>query len=95
MTEIVTAVFATSSTAEAAMNHLKVARIPSAVVQRGNSDSALREDSNALRHQNAKNWQRPSVMVAVDEMHADAVTGILKQHAPLNIEGRVAQSHRR
>jgi hypothetical protein len=35
------------------------------------------------------------VTVAVDEMHADAVTGILRQFGPLNIEERLAQSHRR
>jgi hypothetical protein len=35
------------------------------------------------------------VMVAVDEMHADAVTSILKQYGPLEIEERNAQSHRR
>jgi hypothetical protein len=34
-------------------------------------------------------------MVAVDEMHADAVPGILKQHGPLNIEERAAENHRR
>lgn len=75
MTEIVTAVFETPTTAEAAIQDLKVARIPSAVVQRGE----LREDSNAVWHRNANTWQRPMVTVAVDDMHADAVTGILRQ----------------
>ncbi len=95
MTEIVTAVFETPSTAEAAINDLKVARIPSAVVQRGGSRSALRDDSNAVWNRNANTWQRPLVTVAVDEVHTDAVTGILRQHGALNIEERVAQSHRR
>ena len=95
MTEIVTAVFETPSRAEAAMSDLKMARIPSAVVQRGGGGSALREDSNAIWPQNATNWQRPMVTVTVDEMHAGAVTGILEQHGPLNIDEREAQSHRR
>ena len=95
MTEIVTALFETPSRAEAAINDLKVARIPSAVVQRGGGGSALREDSNAIWPQNATNWQRPMVTVAVDEMHAGAVTGILEQHGPLNIDEREERSHRR
>ena len=95
MTELVTAVFETPSSAEAAINDLKVARIPSAVVQRGGGGSALHQESNAIWPQNAANWQRPLVTVAVDEMHAGAVTGILEHHGPLNIEEREAQSHRR
>jgi hypothetical protein len=95
MIEIVTAVFETPANAEAAVQDLNVARIPSAVVQRGTSSSALREDSNAVWHRNANAWQRPRVTVAVDEMHADAVTGILRQFGPLDIEERPAQSHRR
>jgi hypothetical protein len=35
------------------------------------------------------------VIVAVDEMHAAAVTGILNQYDPLEIEERAAQSRRR
>ncbi len=93
MTEIVTAVFETPSTAEAAINDLRVARIPSAVVERGGSRSALRDNGNVW-NRNANAWQRPLVTVAVDEMHADAVTGILRQHGALNIEEREAQSRR-
>ncbi len=95
MTEIVRALFDTPATAEAAMRDLKVARIPSAVIQRGGSDSTLREGSDAIWHRNASAWQRPMVTVAVDELYADAVTGILRQFGPLNIEERLAQSHRR
>ena len=36
----------------------------------------------------------PSVTVAVDEMHATAVTGILNLYGPRKIEERAAQSHR-
>jgi hypothetical protein len=71
------------------------ARIPSAVVQSGNNDLLLREDSEAIWPRTASGWQRPSVTVAVDELHADAVTGILRQHGPVNVEERLAQSHRR
>jgi hypothetical protein len=86
MTEIVVAVFETPSSADAAAEDLTAARIPSAAVQRGGSDSALREDSSAVWHRNANPWQMPLVTVAVDEMYANAVTGILKQHGPVNVE---------
>jgi hypothetical protein len=92
MTEIVIAVFETPTIAEAAVQDLNVARIPSAVVQRGGRNSALREDSDAVWHRNANAWQRPVVTVAVDAMHADAVTGILRQFGPLDIEERMTQS---
>jgi len=95
MTEIVVAVFETPSSADAAVEDLTAARIPSAAVQRGGSDSALREDSSAVWHRTANRWQMPLVTVAVDEMHANAVTGILKQHGPVNLEVREAQSRRR
>jgi hypothetical protein len=35
------------------------------------------------------------VTVAVDEMHAVAVTGILNLYGPLKLEERAAKSHRR
>jgi hypothetical protein len=95
MTELVIAVFETPTIAEAAVQDLNVARIPSAVVQRGPGNSALREDSNAVWHRNANAWQRPMVTVAVDEMHADAVTGILRQFGPLDIEERMTQREHR
>ena len=82
MTELVLAVFDADSAANAAIQDLEVARIPSAVIQRG-----VRNDSSASA--------RPLVIVAVDEMHAIAVTGILNQYGPLEIEERAAQSHRR
>jgi hypothetical protein len=51
-------------------------------------------DRNPKRRANSSASARPSVIVAVDEMHTLAVTGILKQHGPLEVEARVAQSHR-
>jgi len=38
---------------------------------------------------------RPTVTVAVDKIHAGAVTGILNQYGPHKIEEREAQSLRR
>jgi hypothetical protein len=63
MRELVLAVFDAASAADAAVQDLEVARIPSAVIQRGVRDGPeLRDNSSASA--------RPSVIVAVDEMHA-------------------------
>jgi hypothetical protein len=78
MTEVIRAVFAAVSTADAAVHDLQVARIPSATISRTNA-----RDSE-------QNRGRPSVTVAVDDMHADAITGILNQYGPLDIEERAA-----
>jgi hypothetical protein len=99
MTELVTAVFEASSEAEAAARDLEVARIPSAVIERR---------INADRDGDAGSWQaiagawdskrcgdRPLVTVAVDEIHATVVAGILKKHGPLEVEMRILLSHRR
>jgi hypothetical protein len=77
MTELVLAMFDAASAANMAIQDLEVARIPSAVIQRG-----VRNDSSASA--------RPLVIVAVDEMHAPAITGILNQYCPLEIEERAA-----
>jgi hypothetical protein len=97
MTELVIAVFEAASAANAAIQDLEVARIPSAVIQHETgSGPQLRDDSNTSDwRRSASAWQRPIVTVAVDDMHADAVSGILKQHGPLEIEERPAQSRRR
>jgi hypothetical protein len=89
MTELVLAVFDAASAAGAAAQDLEVARIPSAVIRREVSDR------NSKRRDNSSAAARPSVIVTVDEMHARAVTGILNQHGPLEVEARVAHSHRR
>jgi hypothetical protein len=68
--------------AEAAFQDLSVACIPSAIIQRGLGDLTIRADNNAVWHRNANAWQRPMITVAVDETHADAVTGILRQFDP-------------
>ena len=59
MTEIVVAVFETTSSADAAVEDLNAARVPSAVVQRGGGESTIRDDSYAVWHSNASRWQMP------------------------------------
>ena len=99
MTELVTAVFEAPSTAEAAIQDLEMARIPSVVIQRGvsgdrdGSASTWHSVADAWHNKRSRDW--PSVTVAVDEIHATLVAGILNQHGPLELEERVAQSHRR
>jgi hypothetical protein len=96
MTEMVIAVFDAASAADAAVQDLEMAHIPTAVIRREiRSDSDLRDDSSASGRHNQRSRGRPSVMVVVDEMHAGAVTGILNRYGPLEIEDRPAQSHRR
>ena len=79
MTELVLAVFDAASAADAAVQDIAVARIPSGVIQ---------ED---LRGQ-AELGHR--VTVAVNETHAAAVMKILNKNGPAKIEERVTQSHR-
>jgi hypothetical protein len=86
VTEVIVAVFESSLAAEAAVQDLEVARIPSAVVERLISESVVSEDIDALSPGKVKAW--PTVKVVVDEMHADAVTGILRQYGRLNMEMR-------
>jgi hypothetical protein len=100
MTELVTAVFEAPSTAEAAIQDLEMARIPSVVIQRGVSGDRDGNASASTWHSVADAWHNkrsrdwPSVTVAVDDIHATLVAGILNQHGPLELEERVAQSHR-
>jgi hypothetical protein len=59
MTEVVVAVFAASRAAEAAVQDLKVARIPSAVIQQGVCDGSSLRDGKAVWHGVASAWQKP------------------------------------
>ena len=77
MTELVLAVFDAALAADAAVRDLEVARIPSAVIQLAVPGGA---------------GVRPLVTVAVGEMHAAAVTGILNQYGPLELEERDAKA---
>jgi len=78
MTEVIRAVFAAASAAGAAIHDLQVARIPSATISRVNT------------RESEQGHLRPLVTVAVDNMHADAITGILNLHGPLGIKKRAA-----
>jgi hypothetical protein len=89
MTEMVIAVFETASAADAAVQDLDVARIPSAVIRRGmRDDRTLPDNRSTSGRQSKRGYDLSSVTVAVDEMHAAAVTGILNQYGPLEIEER-------
>jgi hypothetical protein len=89
MTEMVIAVFETASAADAAVQDLDVARIPSAVIRRGmRDDRVLPDNQSTSSPQSKRGYGLSSVTVAVDEIHAAAVTGILNQYAPLEIEER-------
>ena len=78
MTEVIRAVFATASAADAAARDLQVARIPSATISHNDT-----RDSEQSRG-------RPTVTTAVDDMHADAITDILNQYGPLELDERAA-----
>jgi hypothetical protein len=87
VTEVVVAVFDSSLAAEAAVQDLRVARIQTAVVQREVSEPVISEDTDAAR-------TYPTVKVVVDEMHADAVTGILRQYGRLDMGKRTPGGRR-
>jgi hypothetical protein len=91
MAEIVRALFDMASTADMAAQDLTTARIPSAVV-RLTSGRLQRHggDNTSGWNRIASSWQRPLVTVSVDDTHALAVMGILRQHGPVHIEQRAA-----
>ena len=86
MTEVVTAVFEAASAADAAVQDLDVARIPSAVIRREMRDDLVQPDSSTSGRQSKRSRGFSSVTVTVKEMHAAAVTGILNRYGPLEIE---------
>jgi hypothetical protein len=92
VTEIVIALFDKASAADAAVRDLEAARIPSAMVEREARGSRGRGGSASGWHRRTSAWLRPLVTVAVDEMHAPAVTGILKLYGAVNIEERSRRS---
>jgi hypothetical protein len=97
MTELVTAVFEAPSEAEAAARDLEVARIPSAVIRRqiDPDGSASTWHAIAGAWHSKRSGDKPSVTVAVDEIHETLVTGILTQHGPLEVAAHIVRSHRR
>jgi hypothetical protein len=79
MSEVITAVFGAASAASAAVYDLEVAKIPSAKITpdtRANANYPARECA--------------MVTVAVDERHADLVSGILNMYAPVAVQRRAA-----
>ena len=82
MSEVITAVFGNGSAATAALNDLKVAQIPSVriVPDPRRRNSRLRDLSQHCA----------LVTVAVDEPHADLVSGILSMYAPVAVQKRAA-----
>ena len=66
------------SAADVVTQDLQVSRIPSATIH-----CASNKDSD-------QDHGRRLVMVTVEEMHSDAVTGILNQHAPVELKERIA-----
>jgi hypothetical protein len=94
MAEMVIAVFDAASAADAAAQDLDVARIPSAVIRREiRDDSPLPDNRSTSGRQSKRSYGLPSVTVAVDEIHAAAVTGILNLYGPLEIEERTDSAH--
>ena len=81
-TETIVAAFDTTKAAEAAVQDLQAARIPSAVVRRG---------SGTLRGRPRVAVQ-PLVMVAADYKHADLAAGILNQYGTVGVVDAVELS---
>jgi hypothetical protein len=83
MNEVITAVFGNGSAATAAVHDLEVAKIPSVEIipdRQRNADAGNRGPSP----------QCALVTVAVDEPHADLVSGILNMYAPVAVQKRAA-----
>jgi hypothetical protein len=80
--ETIVAAFDTTKAAEADVQDLQAARIPSAVVRRG---------SGTLRGR-ARAAVQPPVMVAADYKHADLAAGILSQYATVGVVDAVELS---
>jgi hypothetical protein len=78
MNQIVVGVFDGQSSADAAVQDLEGAKIPSVVIKRYAADDA--EERITPTGFEGHSEGCPLVTVSVDDAHAEAVTGILKQH---------------
>ena len=78
MNQIVVAVFEGQSSADAAVDDLEVANIPSVVIKR----YAAADPEERITPTGFEGHPQgcPLVTVSVDDAHTQAVTGILKQH---------------
>jgi hypothetical protein len=74
-TETIVAAFDTAKAADAAVQHLEAAKIPSAVIQKGGGSLPG----------NTRPGVQPLVTVAVDYKDADLVTGILDLYGPVDV----------
>ena len=82
MNELVVAVYRSASAAEAAVQDLKVARVPSASIRQFVSDPAAQEGLLELHDRSIASGDIV-VAVTVEDRHASAVMGILDMQAPL------------
>ena len=73
MKELVVAVYETSGAARAAIDDLRIARVPTAAMHHG-----VTWESVDPKHR--------TVTVTVDDQHASAVTAILALQAPVKLE---------
>ena len=80
MNEVVVAVYRSASAAEAAVEDLRVARVPSATIKQFVSDPAAQEELLELHHRSIASGDRV-VAVIVENRHASAVMGILDMQA--------------
>jgi hypothetical protein len=78
MNQIVVAIFDGQSSADAAVQDLEGARIPSVVIKRYAAADAEERITPTGFEGHPEGC--PLVTVSVDDAHAEAVTGILKQH---------------
>ena len=78
MNQIVVAVFEAESSADAAVQDLEVARIPSVIIKR----YAAADPEERITPTGSEGHPQGCslVTVSVDDGHAEAVTGILKRH---------------
>jgi hypothetical protein len=81
MTEVIVAVYNTSSAAETAMDDLAVARVPTAAIRGFVSDPTAREGLLEVGNRSTTSGERV-VAVTVDERHAREVVEILAMTAP-------------
>ena len=84
MDKVVVAVYRSALAAEAAVEDLKVARVPSTTVRQFVSDPAAPEGLLELHSQSISSGDRV-VTVIVEDRHAGAVMGILDMQAPVSL----------
>ena len=83
MNEVVVAVYRSALAAEAAVQDLEVARVPSTTVRQFVSDPAADEELLEVRNHHRRTTSGDRVVtVTVDERHASAVLEILALQAP-------------